>query len=59
MSILIIIFIITITEKGVVFVDKITDITEVQGEELENKGTKFNLFLNYFMLLYIVFMLFA
>ena len=59
MSVLIIIFIKAITEKGVVFVNKITDITEVQGEELENEGTKFNLFLYHFMLLYIVFMLFA
>ena len=59
MSILIINFTITITEKGVVFVKKITDITEVQGEELENEGTKFNLFMYHFILLYIVFMLFA
>ena len=58
MSILIIIFIITITEKALVFVNKITDITEVQGEELENEGTKSNIFLYYFMLLYIVFVLF-
>ena len=59
MSILIIIFINAIATKGVAFVNKITDITEVQGEELEIEGTKFNLFLYHFMLLYIVFMLFA
>ena len=58
MSILINIFINAIIEKCVVFVNKITD-TEVQGEELENEGTKFNLFLYHFMLLYIVFMLFS
>ena len=45
--------------KGVFFVIKITDVTKVQGEELENEGIKFNLFLYYYMLLYIVFMLFA
>ena len=59
MSILIIMFINAITEKGLVFINKITDITKVQGEELENEGTKFNLILYHFMLLYIVFMLFA
>ena len=58
MLILIIIFIITITEKAVVFVNKIIDITEVQGEELENESTKSNLFMYHFMLLYIVFRLF-
>ena len=39
MLILIIIFINAITEKDVVFLNKITDITGVQGEELENEGT--------------------
>ena len=58
MSILIIIFIITIIEKAVVFVNKIIDITEVHGEEHENESTKSNLVLYHFVLLYIVFMLF-
>ena len=58
MSILIIIFIITITEKALVFVNKITNIIEIQGEQHQNEGTKSNLVLYHFMLLYIVFMLF-
>jgi hypothetical protein len=55
LSILVIIFIITITEQGVVFVNKITAITEVHDEEPEKEGPKFTycclvslLFLCYF-----------
>jgi hypothetical protein len=54
---IVIIFIITITEQAVVFVNKITAITEVH-EEPEKEGSKFTLFLKCFMLFSTFFMLF-